>query len=57
MSNMLSLFYFQALEKKDLEILDFCLFTELPILEWFLNWFFKYVLITIRTYFQTGIAL
>ena len=39
---MLSIFYFQALEKLDLEILDFWLFTELSILEWFLTWFFKY---------------
>ena len=57
MSSMLSLFPFRALEKLDLEILDFWLFTELPILEWFLTWFFKYALIPVRTYFQTPIAL
>ena len=35
MSSMLSLFSFLALEKLDLEILDFWLFTELSISEWF----------------------
>ena len=35
MSSMLSLFFFEALEKLDLEVLDFWLFTELSILEWF----------------------
>ena len=39
MSSMLSLFSFQALVKLDLDILDFWLFTELSILEWFLTWF------------------
>ena len=33
--SMLSLFSFQASEKLELEILDFWLFTELSILEWF----------------------
>ena len=47
---MLSLFSFQALEKLDVEILDFLLFTELSILEWFLTWFFKYALIPVHTY-------
>ena len=55
--SILSLFSFQYLEKLDLEILDFWLFTELPILEWFSTWFFKYSLIPVRTYFQTLIAL
>ena len=49
---MLSLFSFQALEKLDLDILDFWLFTELYILEWFLTCFFKYALIPVRTYFK-----
>ena len=57
MSSILSLFYFQALDKPDLDILDSWLFTELSILERFLTWFFKYALITVRTYFQTPIAL
>ena len=48
MSSMLSLFYFQALDKLGSDILDFWLFTELSILEWFPTWFFKYALITIR---------
>ena len=56
-SRMLSIFYFRALDKLDLEILDFWLFTELPILEWISTWFFKYSLILVRTYFQTPIAL
>ena len=57
MSRISSLFSFQALDKLDLDILDFWLFTELSILEWFLTWFFKYSLITVCTYFQTPIAL
>ena len=57
MSSILSLFYFQALYKLDSEILDFCLFTELSILERFFTWFFKYALIPIRMYFQNPIAL
>ena len=54
---MLSIFYFQALEKLDLEILDPCLLTELSILECFLTWFFKYALTPVHTYFQTLISL
>ena len=57
MSKMLSIFSFRALDKLDLEILDFWLFIELSILEWFLNWFFKYALIPVRTYLQNPIAL
>ena len=57
MSSMLSLFFFQALDKLDSEILDFWLFTELPILEWISTWDFKYALIPICTYFQTPIPL
>ena len=56
-SRMLSIFSFRALDKLDLEILDFWLFTELPILEWILTWFFKYALIPVRKYFQTLIAI
>ena len=56
-SSMLSFFYFWALEKLVLEILDFWLFTELPILEWFLTRFFKYALIPVRTYFKTPMVL
>ena len=57
MYSMLSPFSLPALEKLDLEILDFWLFTELSILEWFSTWFFKYALIPVRTYFQTLIPL
>ena len=53
MSSMLSLFSFQALEKLDLEVLDFWLFTELSILEWFLNWFFKHARIPVRMYYHS----
>ena len=56
-SSMLALFHPQALEKSYLEILDFWLFTELSILEWFSTWFFKYALIPVRTYFQTPIDI
>ena len=56
-SSMLSLFSFRALDKLDLEILDFWLFIDLSVLEWFSTLFFKYALITVRTYFQTPIAL
>ena len=56
-SSMLYLFSFRALEKLDLDILNFWLFTELSILEWFLTWFFEYSLIPVRTYFQNPMAL
>ena len=46
---MLSIFSFQALEKLDLEILDFWLFTELSILEWSSTWFSN-IRINSRTY-------
>ena len=55
--SMLYLFSLWSLEKLDLENLDFWLFTEMSILDWFLTWFFKYALITVRTYFQTPINL
>ena len=51
MSIMVSLFYFQALEKLDLEVFDFWLFTELSILECFFTWFFKHAIISVRAYF------
>ena len=57
MSSMLSLFSFQDLDKLDLEVLEFWLFTVLSILEWFLTWFFRNALITLRTDFQTPIAI
>ena len=56
-SSMLSLLSFQVLENLDLDILEFWLFIELSILGWFFIWFFKYTLITVRTYFQTPISL
>ena len=54
---MFSLFPFQALEKLDMEVLDFWLFIELSILEWFSTWFFKHARIPVRAYFQSPIAL
>ena len=56
-SSIVYIYSFLALKKLDLGILDFWLFIELPILEWFSTWFFKYALITVRTYFQTHVAL
>ena len=57
MPSMLYLFSFQSLEKLELGILNYWLFTELSIFEGFFTWFFKYALIPVRTYFQTPIAL
>ena len=54
---MLSQFSFQALDKLDLGILDFWLFTELSILEWFSTWFLKYALIPVCAYFHTLITI
>ena len=48
---------FQALEELYLKILDFWLYIELSILEWFWTWVFNYPLIPVRSYFQTIIAL
>ena len=45
---MLSLFSFRALEKLDLDILDFWFYTELSILEWFFSVF--QIFINSRTY-------
>ena len=55
--SMLYLFYFQSLEKLDLEILDFWLFIELSILECFSSLFFKYVRIPVCMDFQSPISL
>ena len=57
MASLLSLFYFQDLDKLDFEVLDFLLSTELSILEWFSTWFFKHARIPVRTYFQGPITL
>ena len=57
MSSILSLFYFRALEKSDSEVLEFSLFIELSILEWFLTWFFKHARIPVCTYFKSPIIL
>ena len=43
--SMFSLFSIQVLDKLNFEVLDFWLFTELAILEWFLNWCFKNTII------------
>ena len=44
MSILFSLFYLKALEKLNLEVLNFWVFSELAILEWFLTCGFKYFL-------------
>ena len=54
---MFYLFSFQALEKLDMEILDFLLSTEFSILEWFSTWFFKHAKIPVRAYIQSPIAI
>ena len=47
-SSLLYIFFFRALDKLDLEVLDFWLFTLLSILEWFFTWFFRHARITVR---------
>ena len=56
-SSSFSLLSFQALDKLDYEDLEYCLFIEFSILEWFSAWFFKHARIPVHTYFQTPIAL
>ena len=46
------LFYFKILDIIDLMILNFWLFSELTILEWFSIWHIKHARIPARTYFQ-----
>ena len=55
MYSMFCLFYLQVIEKLDLEVLDFWIFSELSILEWFLTWYFKHVIIHVRVYCQRNI--
>ena len=56
MSSIFSLFYFQTIEKLDMEVLNFWLFTELSILEWFSTWVLKNARNPVRKYFQTPIT-
>ena len=44
MSSIFSLFFLQVLEKLNLDVLDFRVFSELAILEWFSTWRFKHFL-------------
>ena len=55
-SSILFFLFFQALEKLDMEVLDFWLFKNLPILEWFSTWFLKHAIIPVHTYFHIPIA-
>ena len=41
-SSTFYLFYLQIMDKLNLEVLDFGVFSELAILEWFLTWCFKH---------------
>ena len=43
-SNMFSTFSLQVTEELSLEVWNFCVFSELVILEWFLTWHFKHFL-------------
>ena len=52
MSSMVSLFCLQVLDELSFGVLDFWLFTELAILEWFLTWRSKHARIPVRTRFQ-----
>ena len=54
---MSSLLYLQALDKLDLEDLEFWLFIELSIFEWLSTWFLKHARIPVRSYFQNPIRL
>ena len=56
-SSILSLLYFEALGKLDLEVLGILLFTELSILDWLMTCFFKHAIIPVRIYFQSPINL
>ena len=44
----------QVVEISDLEVLDFCIFTELAILKYFLTWSFEHAEIPLLTYFQSN---
>ena len=54
MSSMFGLFTLKVFDKLELEVLDFRLFTQLAILEWFSTWNFKHARIPVRTYFQSN---
>ena len=51
MYSMSYLFSLQVFEKLDLEVLEFWLISELAILEWFLTWNFKHVIILVFAYY------
>ena len=55
MSSAFSLFCHQVLEKLDLEVLDFGLFSSFAILEWFRNFHFKHAIIPVCVYFERNI--
>ena len=55
-SSTFSLFFLQVLEKLNLEVLDFRVFSELAILELFLTWRFKHLL-CVRIFKGVGILV
>ena len=55
MYSMSYLFSLQVFEKLDLEVLEFWLISELAILEWFLTWNFKHVIILVFAYYGKNI--
>ena len=56
MFSMFYLFSFQFMEKSNLEVLEFWVFSELAILEWFLTWRFKHFLY-VRIFKGVGILM
>ena len=56
MSWIFPLFSLQVLDKLDLEVLDFWLFSELAILDWCLTWHIKYAIIPVCKYFNCNIC-
>ena len=54
-SSIFSLFPLQVLEKFDSDILEFWIFSELAILEYFLTWNLKHSRIPVHAYFQRNI--
>ena len=45
-------FFLQVFEISDLEVLNFWIFSESAILDWFSTWHFKHATIAVHTHFQ-----
>ena len=56
-SSIFSFFSLHVFEILDLEVLDFWIFTELSILEWFSTLRFKHAIISVLTYFKVRIPV